>query len=265
MKKLRVFSIIAVVSFCLLIFSGCSEESVPLKPTEKFFVNDFADVISDSDEQLIYSQGKSLQERTTAQVVAVTVDTVNGEEIAEYSLNLGREWGIGQKDKDNGILILLAVEDREVYISVGYGLEGAMPDSKTGRILDNYAIPYFSEDNFSGGLVAVYDAVVNEVLIENGIAPDEDYIPADELPTETEDSEAGHVVISWIILVVLVVIYVFIFKGRGIFFIGGPPFGGGFMGGSSAGRRGGSFGGGSFGGFSGGGGSFGGGGAGRGF
>lgn len=262
--KNKVFRILAVLSAICFILAGCGEKiptSANLKATDKLFVNDFADVISDSDEEVIYNKGVYLNGKTTAQVAVVTVNTTGDEEIADYALNLGRNWELGDKEKDNGIVVLLSVEDREVYIAVGYGLEGALPDSKTGRILDTYGIPYFSEDEFSKGLVSVYNAIYNEVLIEYGISPDQDYVPIDRI-SSINDAESSKIVISWVVLVIVILLYILIFKRKGLFlFMGGPPssgFGGGFSGGFGGGS---SFGGG----FRGGGGSFGGGGAGRGF
>lgn len=247
--------------FLALLLCGCGKEEEALAATDKFYVNDFAEVIDDAAEQEIFSRGVALADKTTAQVVAVTVDSTNGEEISEYALALGRSWGIGDEDKDNGILLLLAVEDREVYIAVGYGLEGALPDSKTGRILDVYGMDYFSADEFSSGMLAVYRALVNEVYLEYGMTAEEGYIPIEQVAQE-EAAGVGEIALSWLAMLIIVAVIFFIASRRGVVFFGGP-FGGGF-GGSSFG--GGSFGGrssGGFGGFSGGGGSFGGGGAGR--
>lgn len=203
-----------------------------------------------------------MQEQTTAQAVIVTVETLDGEEISDYALNLGRDWGIGDAEKNNGIVILFSESDREIYISVGYGLEGALPDSKTGRIIDTYGIPYFSKDDFSTGLVSIYNSIVNEIYAEYGVAVDENYTPIASLPyvEQDDENEVGKVAISWLILIILIVLYVFIFgRHGGVFIFGSPRFsnfhfhGGNFHGGSSGG----------FGGFKGGGGSFGGGGAGR--
>lgn len=261
---LRVISIAVLCLFCLTL-TACEQESIltsaEIKPTDEFFVNDYADVISEEDEQAIYKKGAHLNNSTSAQVVVVTVDTVGDEVISDYALEVGRNWGVGDKEKNNGIVILLAAEDRDVYIAVGYGLEGAMPDSKTGRILDEYGIPYFETDEFSKGLLEVYNAVYNEVLIEYGISPDEDYVPIAEL----NDGDGGKVLLSWIILVVIVVLFFTVFGRRGFFFIGRPPFGGGFGGGMGGFGGGSSRSSGGFGGFRGGGGSFGGGGAGRSF
>ena len=262
----RFFAVITSL-LILLSFCGCAETEEPLKPTENFFVNDFANVISEEHEKQMLTEGAALfqnEQTFGAQVVVVTVDTVNGEDMAEFALNLGRDWGVGSKEKDNGIVILLAVEDRKIEMAVGYGLEGAMPDSKAGRFLDAYAIPYLSEDDFSKGLSVLYTAVVNEVYIEYGITP-ENYTSIENVEAE-QVSDGMTILYSWIILIILVVIFSLIFGKRGggsggfpIFFVG-PGFSGGSRGGFGGGSRSGGFGG-----FSGGGGGFGGGGAGRGF
>ena len=260
-SKLLKLAALAFAVIIALSLVACEETSEQYpQPTEKFFVNDFAGVMTDEDINTVYTKGAALQEATSAQAIVVTVESLDGKEASDYALALGREWGVGDEKKDNGIVILLSEGDREIYIAVGYGLEGALPDSKTGRIIDTYGIPYFSSNKFSAGLVNVYNAIVNEVYIEYGIAPSENYIPADMLPDTNEyDLELATVAISWLVLIVLVVLYVLIFGRRGGLFLFGSPrfFTGGFN------NRGGSSGG--FGGFHGGGGSFGGGGAGRGF
>lgn len=254
-------AVCVLMIFCLAA-CGEKEEKFP-SHTEEFFVNDFSNVIDEADESAIYSRGVALQSSTTAQAVVVTVESTDGMEISEYALELGRSWGVGDEAKDNGIVLILATEDREVYVAVGYGLEGALPDSKTGRILDVYGMPYFESDNFSAGLSAVYTALVNEVYIEYGITTEEGYTPIALVPEyegELGSSEALRIGISWLVLIVIVALYIGIFGKRGAFiFFGGPHhFGGG--GNFRGGGFGGGFGGG---GFRGGGGSFGGGGAGR--
>lgn len=245
----------------VLSLTSCGKEKKQALPnaTERFFVNDFAEILTKDDADKICTAGAALQKQTTAQAVVVTVEDLDGKEIDDYALELGRNWGVGDKEKNNGIVVLLSESDREIYISVGYGLEGALPDSKTGRIIDNYGIPCFENDNFSAGLTGIYNAVVNEVYIEYGITPQDNYIPIDLLPEkQVESPSAGKVLISWLILIALVALYGLIFGRRGgMFIFGAPRFYGGFGGHNNFN------GGGGFGGFSGGGGSFGGGGAGR--
>ncbi|MBQ8741503.1 MAG: TPM domain-containing protein [Clostridia bacterium] len=266
-KFLRVIKKAAALTLPVILIislASCGKETKDQypTPTEKFFVNDFAAVMTEEDINTIYTKGAALDEATTAQAVVVTVESLDGKEPADYALELGRQWGVGTEEDDNGVVILLSEGDREIYIAVGYGLEGALPDSKTGRIIDNYGLSYFSSDNFSSGLVNVYNAIVNEIYIEYGMQPSENYIPADLLPdTQSETSSLGEVMISWIVLIILVALYMGVFGRRGGLFIFGSPrfFTGGFNhrggGGFSSGS--------SFGGFRGGGGSFGGGGAGR--
>lgn len=253
---------------CLLaamtgLLSGCGQQTEPavsLTPTDRFFVNDYADVLSGQAEEAMYAQGVQLQEKTGAQVVAVTVDSLDGEPLEDYSFELARAWGIGEKDKDTGVLLLLAVEERQVRIEVGSGLEGALPDGKTGRILDHYAIPSLRKNDFSTGMQRAYDAVVNEVYLEFGLEPEEGYVPADQLPAAGEDEGFP---LAGLVGIVLVVLLLAVLGPRLPFFA--------YFGGFGRGGRGGfgGFGGGGFsgggGGFSGGGGGFSGGGSSRGF
>ena len=262
MKKL-INIITAALAVCIFILPLSAANKYP-KPTSQFFVNDFAEVIEQSAEDEIYSKGAALQEKTAAQVVVVTVDTLDGEEPADYALELGREWGVGQKEEDNGVVILLAKTERQIYIAVGYGLEGALPDSKTGRIIYIYGLDYLKNNDFSNGLLEIFKAVVNEVYIEYGEEPEEGYTAIEDTNEETLEEYGARVLVSWVIMIAVVILFILIFgrRRRGFFWFGGPGgFGGGSGFGGFSGGSGGSFGGG----FSGGGGSFGGGGAGRGF
>ncbi len=258
-KILRVATL-ALVLIAMFSLASCGKQAKNLypTPTNRFFVNDFANVLNETDVNEIYTKGVALQEATAAQAVVVTVDSLDGNNIEDYALKLGREWGVGDKESNNGVVVLLSESDREIYIAVGYGLEGALPDSKTGRIIDTYGIPYFSNDNFSVGLASVYNAIVNEIYIEYGLQPTENYVPVEFLPeSQYETSSAGEVIISWIVLLVLVALYMAVFgRHGGLFVFGAPRYFGGYH------HHGGGFGG-SSGGFRGGGGSFGGGGAGR--
>ncbi|MEE0898990.1 MAG: TPM domain-containing protein, partial [Acutalibacteraceae bacterium] len=230
------------------------EEKYP-QPSDNFYVNDFADVMTDSDEQEFLSRAVALEKATTAQVVVAAVEDLGGDEPYEYATELGRQWGIGNEEADNGVLILFARDDREIFIAVGYGLEGALPDSKTGRIIDVYGLEDLRNDNFSKGILSIGKALINEVYIEYGLQPEEGYVNIENIQEEIVDpAEVG---VSWAVLIIILIILMLLSRRRGgiIFF---PMFhgGGGFHSG------GGGF---SGGGFSGGGGSFGGGGAGRGF
>jgi uncharacterized protein len=162
-------------------------------------------------------------------------------------------------------VVLLSESDRKIEIAVGYGLEGAIPDSKAGRIIDFYGLEYLKQDKFSKGITAITEAVINEVYIEYGLEPAAGYVNIENVTTEDSLSgSGGKVAISWLILIVLIIALSFFGRrggGGGFFPLIFMSRGGGFRGGH--GGFGGGFGSGGFGGFSGGGGSFGGGGAGR--
>ena len=264
MKKQSAAVFLALLLCVSFGFSAFAKQSYP-SPTDKFFVNDFAGILSDTAENQIFEQGKRLYSASAAQVVAVTVNTLGGEEIEDYAYNLAKSWGLGDKDKDNGILLILSVSERKVRIEVGSGLEGALPDSKTGRILDIYGVPEFKNDNVEAGMLAVYDSLVNEVYIEYGLEPEGDYTPV------SEEDDLGMVPVA-VILFFLIIAFNIWLSARGIGgffffprFLSGNHYGsgrGGFGGFGGGGFSGGGFGGG---GFSGGGGGFSGGGASRGF
>lgn len=272
MKKAIKF--IVVILVLILCFSITATAIDLPEPTSRFFVNDFANVIDDEVEDELQSIGASLYNQTTAQVVVVTVDSLDGYDVSEYALELGREWGVGSEESDNGVILLLSVNDRQVTIQVGYGLEGCLPDGKTGRVLDQYGVPHFTYDDFSTGLADTYKVLVSTVCEEYGVELSDDYNlelynydDADILVSDVNDET---MIILYIVFMVVIVI-VLILSGK---FGGGSHHGGGthygghtYRGGfSSGGFRGGSggFRGGS-GGFRGGGGSFGGGGSSRGF
>ena len=107
-------------------------------PTKNIYVQDYANVIEADAERQMQIYSRRLAERTGAQIVVVTVDTTGDVPIEQYSLDILRTWGIGDKEKNNGVLMLVAVKDRKSRIEVGYGLEGALNDAKTGRIQDEY-------------------------------------------------------------------------------------------------------------------------------
>lgn len=253
---------IALLIICVTILGAVD---IP-RPTTEFFVNDFAGVIDEADKQTMMELGAALQRQTTAQVVVVTITTLGGEAIEDYSYRLANEWGIGQENDDNGVLILLAMEERESRIEVGRGLEGALTDGRTGRIQDTHMMDHYREGNYSTGLLEGYKAVVAIVYNEYGVEYEGD-LPQDILSgyEQTGNTSSSVTVIIFAFIIFLMIVPSFFLRRR---FFGrrhhhndycGGGYGGGFHGGGFGGGSG--FGGG--GGFSGGGGSFGGGGSSR--
>ena len=157
-------AIVLAVTLCL-----AAAAEVAYQPTAQFFVNDFADVLSAQTEQEIVELGRALQQQTGAQAVAVTVPSLGGQSVEDYAIDLANSWGIGQAEEDNGVLILIAVEERKLRVEVGLGLEGALPDGKTGRIMDEYMTPSLRQNDYSTGMLEGYKAVASQIYQEYGI------------------------------------------------------------------------------------------------
>ena len=215
------------------------------------------------DIRSIESLAAAVQQRTGAQIAVVTVQSFAPfGSLDEFSIALAENWGIGQRGEDTGVLLILAVSERRVRIEVGYGLEGAIPDSVAGRILDTTILPAFQAGDFSGGLARGANSIAAIIAREKGIDPAEFNLRA--------APQSGHGGAAMGIGGLLPMLILFIlFRGRLFPFL---LLGGmarrrrGFGSGSFGGSFGGGFGGGGFSGGGGfGGGGFGGGGASRGF
>ena len=139
--------------------------AIPPRPAagSGIYVQDNAGVISEEDKQQMLSLGAELDNKTTAQLAVLTINTLDGEPIEDYSLEVLRQWGIGSKEQNNGALIVVAVKDRRSRIEVGYGLEGSLPDGLTGRIQDQYMIPYCKDGNYSKGILQGYKAAAAKI------------------------------------------------------------------------------------------------------
>ena len=123
------------------------------------------------------SANVELQKRTEAQIVVVTVKSLDGKSIEQYATEFFRKFVIGGSSKNNGVLLLCSTGDRLFRIEVGYGLEGTLTDGKTCRIQDNYIIPYFKNNNYDDGIKKGFSAVLQEVSNEYGIEIDEQESP----------------------------------------------------------------------------------------
>lgn len=146
--------IIAILLFLSITVSSSAQE-IP-SPLSGKMVNDFAGVISDRDEIYLEKQLREFNDSTSTQIAVVTVTSLDGKSISDYATELGHKWGVGTKGKDNGIVILFkpkTTESRgEVFIAVGYGLEGAVPDATAKMIVEREMIPYFKENRTSQGI-----------------------------------------------------------------------------------------------------------------
>jgi uncharacterized protein len=155
-----------------ILFSGVILGStvIPLfalpQPSVEFYVRDDEGLLSPQTEARIIQVSAELARKTKAQVVVLTTPGFDGMDSSEYALTVLREWGIGDPTLNNGVLILLSLGEGLSRIEVGYGLEGALPDSVLGRIQDDYMLPYYNDGDFDDGMLNGYMAVVKRIAIE---------------------------------------------------------------------------------------------------
>lgn len=243
-----------VLALIVLLVAALPAAAVPDYPALTGRVVDLADLLDPRAEATLDARLAAHEAKTGEQVVVVTLDSLQGESIEDYGVGLGRHWGIGGAGEDNGALLIVAPEEREVRVEVGYGLEGKLTDALAGQIVHNEILPRFRAGDMAGGIVAGADAML-AVL-------DGSYVPGEwSLPTP-EATAPGLPIPQWAIPLLFFGVWlllVLVLRRRRLRgpWIMGPGLGGGLGGGRSRGG----FSGRSSGGFSGRGGSFGGGGA----
>jgi uncharacterized protein len=128
-------------------------------PTPTGYVSDFAYLISDSAQADLEARLVKLEKETSAEVAVVTIISLEGNTIEDYAAGLFQSWGIGKKDKNNGVLFIMALFDRAVRIEVGYGLESVITDGRAGRILDKEVLPHFKNNDYEKGIQAGVSAI----------------------------------------------------------------------------------------------------------
>ncbi|HQL88748.1 MAG: hypothetical protein BWX73_01988 [Lentisphaerae bacterium ADurb.Bin082] len=157
---------------CALVIAVTATAAIPARPAENIFIFDFAEMLEGGQADQLRALGKALKDASDAEVVLVTVKSLDGDILEDYAHELFRAWGIGDKKKNNGVLLLvnqesvLADRSGRVRIEVGYGLEGALPDGKCGRILDELALPAWTEKNYAKGIYDAYLAIGRAVAEE---------------------------------------------------------------------------------------------------
>ncbi|AMM50857.1 beta-propeller domains of methanol dehydrogenase [Rufibacter sp. DG15C] len=261
-KYFWLLGLLWITSFTL--FAQIQDKDFPPRPTPPRLVNDLADILSPQEEAALEQKLVAYSDSTSTQIAIVNITSIGGYDISDYAFRLGEQWGIGQKDNDNGILILTAVNERKVYIATGYGMEGVLPDAIAKRLTEGTLKPNYQKQQFYQGLDQATTQIITRAAGE---------YKADPKQQRQGQGEEG-IPTLWIIIGIMILIFIISRRGgggrggrRGMGGMGGPfippiifgDFSGGrgIFGGGGGGFGGG---GGGFGGF--GGGSFGGGGAG---
>lgn len=160
--------LIALGWLYLVAASPAESVTVPERPAR--YVVDLAGVIDAETETTLNGYLQELEQKTTAQFVILTIESLEGESIEDAALKVAHDkWKLGQKGKDNGLLLLVAVKDRKYRIEVGYGLEGALPDSFAGSVGRDHLVPYFRKGDYSKGIFTAALALTGEIAREAGV------------------------------------------------------------------------------------------------
>ncbi|WP_343520437.1 TPM domain-containing protein [Sphingomonas sp.] len=247
-----------------------SAQSFPKRTIEP--VIDAANIIPDDQEAELSRILDQFEQEKGQQFVVATIPSLEGRSIEDYGYQLGREWGIGRKDVNDGVILIVAPNERKVRIEVGYGLTPVLTAQLSGAIVSDVILPRFREGDMPGGIRAGADAILEQLRLPAPQAEARAKRILDERKKK-RDNGGWFVIAFWIFVILLIVLPIVIGAARGRKYRGGhapvviwgPGRGDGgsssWSGGSSWGGGGSSWGGGGGGGFSGGGGSFGGGGA----
>lgn len=243
----KILAALGALLLLLLQANILTAQELPQRPSPPRLVNDFTGTLTAAQLQTLESKLVAIDDSTSTQIAVVIIKSLEGYDVSEYALKLGRSWGIGGKELNNGVLLLIAKEDRRMHIASGYGLEGALPDILCKQIIDREIVPNFKSDDYYRGIDEGTDAIVKAVKGEYKV-------------TKKKGKKIPGPAIG---IIALILFFILIsggrggggsYSGRGYRSYGGPMiWGGGFGGGSGRSSGGG------FGGF--GGGSFGGGGA----
>ncbi len=252
MRMLRLVMQVASLCVCAMIIALPAQAALNF-PALTGQVVDSADMLDDQSAEHLSQMLRAHQQLTTEQVVVVTVPNLQGISIEDYGYQLGRHWGIGQKDKDNGALLIVARDDRKVRIEAGYGLEGRLTDAQSSVIINQIITPAFKKGDFVGGITRGTEAII-QVLGGDPLAEPATSAAAGDVASGSTLQSVGFLILF------LIFVFISMSGGGGGGRSGRAGYIGVILGGlSGLGSRGGGGSGG--GGFSGGGGSFGGGGA----
>ncbi len=161
MKRLAlIISLLLSVGVFSQSINNFVRDSIP-KPNPPRLVNDFANVLTPEQEQALERKLVAYDDSTSTQIAVVTIGSTGDYTIDEVALQILRQWGVGgQAGKDNGIVILAAIKDRDVWIATGYGMEGAVPDITAKNIIENDVLPAFREENYYRG----FDNATNSIF-----------------------------------------------------------------------------------------------------
>lgn len=161
------------------------------------WVHDDANILSAQTEARIESMLKGERDSTSNQIAVLTIPSLQGESIDEYSLRVAEAWKLGKADKDNGVLLLIAIEDKQIRIETGYGLEGVLTDALSSRINRNEIAPHFRQGDYDGGVQAGVVAIIQAIKGE---------YKNDDPPPQVRKSSRRSPLTTLVILIIIIII-----------------------------------------------------------
>ena len=249
--------------FLFLLLLAPSLFALEVPPPLDRWVTDRAGILTAEQVTALDRKLADFEQKSGVQFIIYTFKSLEGESMEDFTIRCVEKWKVGQKKYDNGIVLFVFAEDKKLRIEVGYGLEGTVTDAFSSRVIREVIAPYFQRGDYSGGLNAAADAIINKITKGEEPVP-----PLQQRGGQQGGSDVNPLVVLFILFIVFFVIVPMLARGRSrsgcggcwpLFFFPGGGGGSGITFGGGGGFSGGGFGGG--GGFSGGGGSFGGGGA----
>ena len=196
-----------ILAAALLVLPAISCLAIPSRPSPQRLVNDFAGIFTPQQAGLLERELVAFDDSTSNQITVVTVNDLEGYSASEYATRIGLDWKVGSAGFDNGLVLLIKPKtpdsNGQVAISVGYGLEGAIPDAYAKRIIDNELIPHFKQDDYFGGAAAAC-----EVLMK--LSSGEISEPRDR----SDDDAGGYLALVFFIFFAVIVSIVTIGKGN---------------------------------------------------
>jgi uncharacterized protein len=234
-------AIIASLLLLCVCLSYVGALEVPEHPGGR--ITDLTRTLSSNEILFLDQKLADFEERTTNQIAVLMIPSLEGDNLEDYSIRLADKWKIGQKGKDNGVIILIVKNDRKLRIEVGYGLEGVLPDGLAGSIIRNEMAPFFREDNFFQGIYRGIDAIFKATISSfptKRPTPHSKRFQTSGIPTWA--IVLMFVLLALPVIVILVAGSLYMFLYPDSYGSGGGDYGGGFGGGFSGG--GGGFGGG---------------------
>lgn len=160
----RFYSAMAVVLTAVALFFGVTLSAIPSRPEPPRLVNDFAGILTEDQVDLLERRLVAYSDSTTTQIAVVIVNDLEGQDAASYAIQTHETWQVGSAENNNGALILVKPKNDngsgEVFISIGYGLEGAIPDARTKRIINEVMIPHFIEDDYFGAIQGACEKII---------------------------------------------------------------------------------------------------------